>query len=193
VGRQENGRALAGRETGEVVAERGRGHRVEAGRRLVEEDEAGPMEEGPGYGQLLLHAAAPTARLFTPALPETEVAQELADASPAVRRAQAPDAAVVLEVVLGAEALVDPALLEQGPRESPDLAGARGHVAAEDLGPAAARLEKAEEEADGGRLAGPVRAEEAEDDAGRDLEVEALEGRDRLEVAAQLGRADDGF
>jgi hypothetical protein len=64
-------------------------------------------------------------------------------------------------------------------------------VAAEKLGRAAVGAQEAEEDPEGGGLAGPVRAEEAVDLAAGHLEVEAVERARAPERLAEAGHADD--
>jgi hypothetical protein len=65
-------------------------------------------------------------------------------------------------------------------------------VAAEQRGLARVGAEQAEQDPDGGRLAGAVGAEEAVDLAGGDLELELVEGTHVAERLRQPGDGDGG-
>ncbi len=106
VRREEHGRTILLRECGEIPSQRGRGERVEARGRLVEEDEAWPMNEGARDGQPLFHAATPAGDDLVASVPQPDVIEQRADARTPLRAGQVPDAPVQLEVVPRAEALV---------------------------------------------------------------------------------------
>ena len=71
-------------------------------------------------------------------------------------------------------------------------AGRRWQSSAEDLGPAAARADQAQQQPDGRGLARAVRAEVADHLARRDLEVEVIESGDAAVALGQPLRADGG-
>jgi hypothetical protein len=62
----------------------------------------------------------------------------------------------------------------------------------QDRGAAARRPDQPQQDADEGRLARPVRPDEADDAGGGELDGEAVEGRDRPEATGQVGGGDDG-
>ena len=78
-----------------------------------------------------------------------------------------------------------------------DLLAQRGrvahHVEAGDPGAAGVGLQQGRQHAHGGRLPGAVRAEQAEDGALLDLEIDAVERADVAERLDQSSCADGGF
>ena len=80
-------------------------------------------------------------------------------------------------------------------REEPD-AGADRRVtwrATQHLGSTRRRAQDVEQQTDRRRLARPVRAEEPEDFAGHDLEIEAVDGDEAVEALGQASGGDDGL
>jgi hypothetical protein len=72
------------------------------------------------------------------------------------------------------------------------LAAVGGKIDALDLDPPAARLEHPEDHVDRGRLAGPVRTEQADDLAGRDVKADAVHGPHVAERLFQALDLEDG-
>ena len=81
-------------------------------------------------------------------------------------------------------ARIEAGLLEGDADPPADAVGVRGDVDAGHLGAACRDREQRRQHPDGGRLAGPVGAEEAEDLTGPDLQVHAADGLDGLVLAA---------
>ena len=175
-----------------------RAERVEAGGRLVEDDQLRVVDERLGQADALPHAlgvfledallvvgrgrpsrSAPAARLRRTAGVEVE------------------QPAVEVERLLGVEEAVEVRFLGQV-ADAFVLVDVGGGLA-EDEGLAVGGEEQAEQQLDGGGLAGAVGAEQAEDFALVDLEVEGVQGGLLLpapEVAVDLGqvaRFDDDF
>src|SRR6202012_5781996 len=92
-------------------------------------------------------------------------------------------------VLLGREVAVEGLVLEDEADVAAHVVAGGGDVEARDLGPSPARLGQRPEHVDLRRLARPVGAEEAEDLAGPDLEVDAADG---LEVAEAFAEVFDG-
>ena len=67
-------------ERAQLVSERRRRNGVEACGRLIQEQEAGLVQQRPRDGQLLLHPAAPASDRLAAAIPEAERLQQCADA-----------------------------------------------------------------------------------------------------------------
>ena len=160
--REEDGRALARSEGGKVVAETGGGHGIEAGSGLVEKHESGAMQQRPGDGQLLLHAAAPLHHGFLAAVPQTEMRQQFLDALVQLRFGHVRHAPVEAQVVLRTEPLVKAGVFEQRPGAGADLGALRSRIEAQHLSASAGWFDQAEEQSNGGRLAGAVGAEKTE-------------------------------
>ena len=79
-------------------------------------------------------------------------------------------------------------VLEDGVHR-PAVGGNAGDRLAEDRDIAGRRLLEAGDQSEAGRLARARRPEHGEEFAGRDVEVEAVDGADRSEVAGDAGAA----
>ncbi len=103
-------------------------------------------------------------------------------------RGEAVERGAEAEVLAAGQLEVEARLLEHH-AESRAVAGvaAVGRLAVERQRPGV-RRDEAGQQAKGGRLAGAVRAEQAEDLAGRDVEAEAVERGALLESAGEAGR-----
>ena len=148
--------------------------RVEAARRLVEDEQIGIVDEGLGEADPLLHALRigfdrAFARVF-----QFNQLQQPVNALVGFAARQAEDFRIKAEQLLGGEKLVVVGQLRQ---VADALAGdGLADVNAEQAGRAAGGRDKAEQDVHRGGLAGAVGAEEAEDFAGTDFEVEAVQG-----------------
>src|SRR5205823_213483 len=65
------------RERGKVVAGTGGRNSIEARSGFIQEDQRRTVQQRPGYGQLLLHAAAPLHHGFRAPVPQTKMRQQL--------------------------------------------------------------------------------------------------------------------
>ncbi len=163
VAREEDRPALGLRLADDLV-ERLLDERVEARRRLVEEQQVRPVLEGDDQADLLLVALRVLLELA--ARVEIEAIDELllvgrVDAAAEVRE--------VLDRLAAGQLVVQGELARQVAEAAVDRDGIGGRVDAEDRGPARGRADVVEQGADGRRLAGAVRAEEAEGFAFFDL------------------------
>src|SRR5262249_41028924 len=161
--------------------------RVEAGRRLVEEDHFGIPDERKAEVEPAPLAAREPPRTRVPFFLEADQLDHLVD------RPRVFVVTAELGQLLGdGQGLVHRRRLQRDADPlAPFEARARG-VGAEHVSFTAVALAVALKDLDGGRLARAVRAEQAEDLAGAKLEVDALQ---RLEVAVRLrqaANADDG-
>ena len=150
---------------------------VEAGGRLVEEDEVGVGDERAGDEHLLPHALRVRADLLGGAVGEPEAAEQVLGAAQRVGLRHAVERAEEGEVVQRGQALVEGGVgLDAHAR--PDLLDVARHVVAEHaqrlraVGP-----QHAGQDADGRRLARAVGAEQPEHAARLELEIDALERR----------------
>ena len=131
-------------------------------------------------------------RPFRAADPRARGGSTTPGSSPFGRPGQAPDAPVEVEVVLGRQLLVEAGVLEQRAGQLAHVGEPRSrHVVSEHARASRRGLEQTEQQPDGRGLAAAVRAEEAEHDAGRHRDVEAVEGAHRAEVAREVLRLDD--
>ena len=181
LGRQEEGGALADQlldDFPEVVA----AARVEAGRRLVQEQHRGAVDERCGEVEPTTHASAVGLGRPIGGVGQAEALQQLVGAI-----AHPPDGLVheladEPEVLPSREVLVHGRVLAGQPDALPDLLGVLGHVDAEHRGAAGIGPQDRGEDAHGGGLAGTVRAEQPEDGASGYGEVDAVEGADGAEA-----------
>src|ERR687887_250887 len=159
------------------------GRRVEAGGRLVQEDQVGVADDAEGEVQAALLAAGE--RLYPrPALvAETDQVDHLADVAGAgVVAAEQADG------LLDGQLAVEAGRLQHDADALAEVPLAALRVVAEHLDLAAAALAVALQDLDGGRLAGAVRAEEGEALALGDLEVDAAHGFQLAVALAEAGR-----
>jgi len=103
---------------------------------------------------------------------------------------EAPDEAEVLDA---GQVLVDGGVLAGQADRVTDGLGVGDDVVTEDTGLAGVGPQDRGEDPDGGRLAGAVGAEEAEHGAGRDGEIDPVEGGDVSEPLDEAGGDDGGL
>src|SRR5262249_51910351 len=107
--------------------------------------------------------------------------------------AQAVQPAVVFDHLAGRHPVVDPSRRRKEADVPANFVGLGEHVKPGDVGLARGRFEEGAEDAEGGRLAGAVRPQEAEDLTGAGREGDAVHGRDRSpgRIVEGLAQADD--
>ena len=164
--------------------------RVEAFGRLVQHRQVRVVLEGLDHAQLLAHAARVVAHL---ALQDggghlQPLAQRLA-----AHRRPSLQVVEVVKRIFAAERVVERDAAGQVPHPPPNGDRVGHDVHAEHGGAALGRVQVAQQGADGGRLAGAVRPQEAEDLAGLDLQVQADQGLDAAVVLAQPLGVDRGL
>jgi hypothetical protein len=153
-------------------------HRIDAGRRLVHHQQLGGVDQGAGQRQLLLHAAGEAVRETAAERRQAQAVQQLVAPRPpvvdAVDGGEEGDVLVDREIAVEREALgqvADPAAELGASPDGVDAAGAHRP---------AVRRQQSEDDAQGGRLAGAVRADQAEHLAALDAEADVV---DRHQVA----------
>src|SRR5690242_8132803 len=151
------------------------------------------MQQDPGDGQLLFHAATPGVDALLAAVVEGKVGEQLLDARLALTGRHMPDTAIEIKVIFGAEALVESREFEQGAGACADLFALGARVKSEDAGLARGGFEQAEQQVDGGGLARAIRAEKAEDDAWWNGEGEMVHRANAAKVACQISSLDRRF
>ena len=157
---------------------------VEAVDRLVEQEHLRVAEQRGGDAEPLPHAERVPLDPTAGGAGEADLLEHLVDAADADAVGPGGDAQVVAAPAAG----VHGARVEQGADLAQRLGeGADGAAEHERL--AGGRPVEAEDHPHGGRLAGAVRAEEAGDLPGLDVEAEVVDGDD---VAVALGEAADG-
>ena len=193
---QEDGRA-AGLQIADDVADQEAAERVQARRGLVEEDEVGVAEKGLGEADSLLHALAVLAQALIARLGELHPAEQSLQGLLERRAAEAQEAPVEPQQLAAAQPLVKGEVLGQVAHAGTGPRGADRRP--EQTAAPRRRVDEAEEHLDRGRLARPVRPQEAEDLAprhgqgevpNRDLGAEVLAERLGLEGGVGHGLPD---
>ena len=164
--------------------------RVGPAGRLIEEQDARLVQQRRRHGEALLEAARQIGGRAR-GLRELELAQCPVDTRAPCRPAQAVGAGEELQVLPRAERAVQRELL----RHITELR-ARGIAGGSEVHPAdaqhpRARGEQSAEHAKRGGLARPVRPEQPEDLAPRDVEAHPIDGREAPEALDQIGHLDD--
>ena len=138
----------------------------------------GRCDDAARHHEALRHAARQRVDVGFGAVGQVELLEQLVGPRPRRALVEPEIAAVVVEVLPDREAAVE----RVGLRDHADRLFGQGrlgdHIDAAHAGAAGARHDARREHADGGRLAGAVGAEQAEDLAGGDRQVERLDGAD---------------
>ncbi len=170
------------------ISMRARG--IEIARRLVEDQDLRIVEQDARDLQALLHALAERHDQTILEL------LQLGELDHRVDDAELGDAVGVgeeLEELAHRDALVHAGVVRHVADDAPHALGIDGHVDAVDLDAPGRRLEQRRHDADGGGLAGAVRADEAEDLAVADLEAHVAQHVERAVAVPQVVRADRGY
>ena len=165
--------------------------RVEARRRLVEEQDLRTPHQARGQVQPPAHAAGVRLRRTSRGIRQLEPRQDLLGTTPRLRLREVVQPSDELEVLEAGQVLVDRRALSREADPEPQLLGVAHGVQPVDLRSAAGGREQGGQDPDRGRLAGPVRPEQPEHRAGLDLEVDPLERLDVAEVLDERFCADD--
>ena len=192
VRRQDDGPSLVAAEALDQGVDVARRHRIEGGRRLVEEEDVGIVQERPGEREALLHPAAEAAHAVVATVGKAEGFEQARDLVVQPPACHTVETAEECEVLGGTEALVQGGRLGQDacPAANADAVDRRVHPEHLDL--AGVTAKHAVEQPDGRRLAGAVVTEQAERLARADLEREPVDGRHRAEPTAKIGRSNRG-
>ena len=176
--------AVLARQAADLVPEVGAALRIEAGRGLVEEEDAGRVHEGEREVEAALHAAGVAAHLAVGGVGQADALEQLDAAADALALGQAVQRGLEAQVLAAGQQRVERGLLEGGAdRLAHVRALADDVVAAHARGARGGRQQRGEHE-HGGRLAGAVRPEKSVDLAGLDAEVDAVHRADAaLELA----------
>ena len=124
----------------------------------------------------LLHAAREPRDVGVALGPQVHQLQQVADHAPPPLGVDAVAAGEEVQVLPDLHVVVDPERVRHEPEDAPDVVRVPAHGGAGDLRVAAVGDEQRGEDAQGRGLAGAVRADEAEDLALRDVEVQAGDG-----------------
>ena len=187
VGGQEHRRPALRAQPGDVVPEVGPRLRVQAGGRLVEEDQRRVVDQPHRDVEPALLAAGHVLGHPGPQALELELVEELLAAARGVGPRQAVEHPVVHHLVAGAGRGEGAAGLGDVADAAPHLLRLPHHVVARDGGGARGRPEQGDEHPQRGGLARAVGAEEADHLALGDVEVDPVDGLDRLLLLALPG------
>ena len=168
------------------------GDGVDAFEGLVEEEDFGAVDDGSGEGKFLLHAVREVGDEFLCFVGEVHEFEELGGARGCGRGVEAVHAADEAEILGGGEAAEESEAFRDDADLALDFDGVSGGVEAEDLNAAGGGSEQAGEHLDGGGFACAVGAEEAEELAGGDGEIDVLNGGEFAETAGEIGGGDSG-
>ncbi len=187
--RQQHGRA-AGHEEADDLPDLAPAAGVEAGRRLVEEEEVRRAEEARGDVEPPPHAAGERLDLAPGGLGEVEGDEQVGSPPLRVRPREAEQAGQQHEVLHPRQVLVHGGKLPG--QADPAAHGVRlaGEVVAEDDGAPGVGPEEGGKQANGRGLAGAVGPEEAVDGPGPDAEVETVYGPGGAEGLDEAGGLD---
>ena len=179
----------------EHVLDLPRGAGVEAGQRLVEDDQARVVDQRAGQRHLLAHAAREALAALVGVRSEAQPVDQLGGGRGGLGPIDAPQAGDEFEILERRQLVVDHRLVGE-PRHQPlggDRIGQR--VDAVDRDRAGVRLQQPDHHAERGGLAGAVGPEERIELAGAHRQVETIDGRavERLgERAERQGGAVEG-
>jgi len=191
---------VRGEEDGDAARDHALQHRfqsaggdgVDAFEGLVEEEDARPVDDGGGERELLLHAVGEVGDQLLVLAGEVHEVEQLGCSLVCGHAIQAVHAADEAEVLAGGEAAEQGHALGDDPDLALQLGGVLGQVGAQYADLAAGGCEQAGEHLDGGGLAGAVGAEEAEELARVDGEVDVIDGGEIPEAARERGGLDGG-
>ena len=169
LGGEEDGHPLVAGEMGDLVPERGPALDVEAGGRLVEEEDPRAVQQREGEVEPALHPAGVAADLPVGRVREADPLDQLVAALGALGLRHAVERALQAHVLAGGQVRVERGLLEGGADRVANGGALLDDVEAGDAGAPRGGREEGGEHVDRGRLAGAVRAEEAVDLTGPHL------------------------
>ena len=186
LGGQEDRDPVLAREPRHLRPERVAALRVEAGRRLVEKEDARLVDQRQREVETALHPARVGLHFAVGGLREPDALEQRFASLPALRLGHAVQRRLQAQVLAAGEQRVERGLLQRRADRGAHLRSFAHHVEARDARGAGRRREQGREHVHGRRLAGAVRAEEAVDLARGHREVDPVDGPDpALELARQ--------
>ena len=163
---QEDGHAVLARQPADLAPERGAALDVEAGRRLVEEEDLRPVHERERQVEPALHPARVAAHLAVGGLAQADAAEQLVGALRPLGARDPLQRGLQAQVLAAGQERVERGLLQRRADVHPHLRALLDDVEAGDARAARGRRQQRRQHVHGRRLAGAVRAEEAVDLAG---------------------------
>ena len=173
-------------EAPEELEDLGDAERVDRRGRLVEDQDVGILDQRVGDAEALEHAPRVLLGLVVGPGRQADLLERLVDRRIRLGLRDPVQAGRVAQVLAPGQVRVEADRVREVADAALDLERAAGRVEPDDAGLALGRLGQPEEHQDRRRLAGAVLAEQAEDLAGLDLEIEMVDGD---EVAVGLGQA----
>ncbi len=150
--------------------------RVEAGGGFVQDDHGRAGDQRPGEVEAAPHPAGVGAAGPVGRLRQAEAVEEFGGAPAGGAASRAVQAGHQVQVLAAGQLLVDGGVLAGEAEAGPDRLGGGADVVARHPGAARVGPQQGGEDADGGGLAGAVGTEQAEDGAGRGVQVDPGEG-----------------
>ena len=185
VARQEDRQAVVAAERLEQLEDLLDADRVDRGRRFVEDQDVGVLDERVGDPEPLAHAARVRPDLVAAAIREADLAEDLVDRLLRGLAVEPVEVRGIAQVGAAGHVVVEADRIGQVTDPAFDLARIARRVEPDDTGLTLGRFGQPEQHEDRGRLAGAVLPEQPEDLATAHLEVEAV---DRRELAVLLGQ-----
>ncbi len=167
------------------------GMRVEARGRLVEDGDLGLLHHDLGDAQTLAHAARVGRNPSVDHVGQLHALHRLHDAPADLRSRNSEQACRVGQILPRRQVIVEAHRIRQVTDPALDLEGLAHRVEAQHLDRAAADLRQPQHHQDGRRLAGAIGAEQAEDLAAANIEVDGVDGALRAVEFQQPARLDD--
>ena len=172
----EQDRAAVGDQAADRVPHLAAGARVKPRRRLVEEDQRRPRDQAGRQVQAPAHAPRELRDRLVGRVAQVELLEQPGGSGASVRRAHALQASEQPQVLGRGQVIVDRCVLPGHPEQLADAMGLARDVHAEHLGVPRVDRQQRGEHPQHRRLSGPVRAEDAEDLALANLEVDPVDG-----------------
>ena len=168
-------------------------NRIDAVGRLVQEQDFRAVQQGTHQAELLLHAAGKFAGLAAAEGFHAGHAQQVRQDAPALGGRHAEQVGIELHVFVDGEIGVEAEALGHVADGVLDGLGIFGHVMAGDPGLALARIEQTAQHPQCGGLAGAIGADQSEDLAAGDFQVQMIDRGQRVEVPGEVPGADDAL
>jgi len=150
---------------------------IEAGARLIEEQDAGVVQESLGDFDPALQTAGESLHDLPGPIGDTETSECNGNARFQIRAAQTVEVSLMSEVLDDGQFAVEAGRLKGDAEETADGIRFGGYVAIADPDRAALDGEQCREESEEGRFASTIGSEESEDRFGLDAQVDTGEGR----------------
>jgi hypothetical protein len=167
--------------------------RIDAVGRLIQEQDFRAVQQRAHQAELLLHAAGKFAGLAAAEGLHAGHAQQVRQDPPALGGRDAEQVGIERHVFVDGEIDVEAEALGHVADGVFDGLGILGHVMARDPGLALARIEQTAQHPQRGGLARAIGADQSEDLAAGDLQIQAIDRGQRVEAPGEVPRADDPF